>query len=216
MAAPDGYNPTSLLPVAGGQITPMMGGGLPPPDGYSSTSLLPVAGGVIEPQRGGATHNIVTILGNPYSVRTEINNGDDLEDDERAILELFHVNKDSITDSQLVDFFNALTRFNCDKEYGVLLNPGCEPVRAVLRASLLKKSLKNTPIEGLLESKLPEPQSQPSAHNMEDDLKERGRIDEALSGLLSKPVSPETSTLDKLLLIEGELIERHRITEDPQ
>jgi hypothetical protein len=214
MAAPPGYNSTSLLPVAGGQITPMMGGGLPPPD-YNSRSLIPEAGGFIEPQRGGATHNVVTILGNPYSVRTEINSGDNLEDDETAILELFHVNKDSITDTQLVDFFNALTRFNCDKEYGVLLNPGCEPVRAVLRASLLKKSLKNTPIEELLKPK-PTPTPQPLALNMEDELKERGRIDEALSALLSKPVSPETSTLDKLLLIEGELIERHRILEDPE
>jgi hypothetical protein len=184
----------------------MMGGGLPPPDGF------------IEPQRGGATHNVVTILGNPYSVRTEINSGDNLEDDETAILELFHVNKDSITDTQLVDFFNALTRFNCDKEYGVLLNPGCEPVRAVLRASLLKKSLKNTPIEELLKpTPTPTPTPQPLAPNMEDDLKERGRIiDEALSVMLTNPVSPETSTLDKLLLIEGELIERHRISEDPE
>lgn len=119
------------------------------PSGYNGTSLLPVASGDIQPMRGGGINNennnnqnnnaitTVTILGNTYKIR--VNPSIDLTEDEKSLLDLFQVTpkiQETLGNDMIIDFFKALATYNCEKEEGVLLNPKCEPVRVILRAVL--------------------------------------------------------------------------------
>lgn len=130
MQPPPGYDPNvSNLPDPGANsvhIKPMMGGGMGSGmgSGISSTE---------------DSKTTVTILGEPYRVRKSV--GLPLEEEELRLLDAFHVTEKDIPSDVLFSFFHALTEYNCEKEQGVLLNPKCEPVRAILRSVLMKKAL---------------------------------------------------------------------------
>jgi hypothetical protein len=191
-SAPAGYDPTvSSLPDPGATAVPikaMMGGGV---DSKNTT---------------------VTILGEPYKIRKDVEFP--LQEEEERLLKVFLIGPEAqkrLGKEALLSFFHALTHYNCEKEEGVLLNPKCEPVRAVLRAALMKSFLDD--VDALRLNKNLGP-----LRNLlnEDDLKRRNHIEviEHLSNIL--PSAPEDSVLDRLLKTMGGLKERYKVDdEDP-
>jgi hypothetical protein len=184
MQPPAGYDPNvSNLPDPGANavhIKPMMGGGNSTNDTSKAT---------------------VTILGEPYRVRKSVSFP--LEEEEVRLLEAFHVTEKDIPSDILFSFFHALTEYNCEKEQGVLLNPKCEPVRAILRSVLMKKALSEI---DLLRGK---ENLEPLVKLLnEDTLRRRNKFNLAIDLAASAPLSEE-SLLDKIL--GGLLRERYKI-----
>jgi len=210
MQPPPGYNPNiSNLPDPGANavnIKPMMGGG----------------GGV------NTDKTTVTILGEPYRIRKSVSAP--LEDEEVRLLEAFHVEEKDIPSDILFSFFHALTEYNCEKEQGVLLNPKCEPVRAILRSVLMKKALneidlirkdeKLGPLMNLLNEDILRRRNKfnlaAEVANMgplvkllnEDTLRRRNKFSLAIEVAASAP--PGESVLDEIL--GGIVRERYKIS----
>ena len=201
MQPPPGYDPNvSNLPDPGANsvnIKPMMGGGI----GNSNSSSNSIT---------GDNKTTVVILGEPYRVRKSV--GLPLEEEELRLLDAFHVTEKDIPSDILFSFFHALTEYNCEKEQGVLLNPKCEPVRAILRSVLMRKALSEIdllrgeanlgPLVKLLN---------------EDTLRRRNKFNLAADVIAAVGVAdgmaasapPGESILDKIL--EGLLRERYKI-----
>lgn len=189
-----------------------------PPSGYDPTvSTLPDPGATAVPMKammGGGTikqTSTVTILGEPYRIRSTVTFP--LEDEDERLLEAFQVGPDVqriLGQDAILGFFHALVTYNCEKEEGVLLNPKCEPVRAVLRAALMKGFLED--IDGEREKR----NMGPLANILSEDmLKRRNKVDviEHLSELLPSGKSALNSIL---LSIDDTLLkERYHLQEDP-
>jgi hypothetical protein len=190
---PPGYDPTlSSLPDPGAAAVPMKA----------------MMGGGVERNRT-ATYTTVTILGEPYRIRLDVQFP--LEREEERLLDIFLLGPEAqrrFGKDALVSFFHALTHYNCEKEEGVLLNPKCEPVRAVLRAALMKSFLHDVDTQrgkrnlGPLRSLL-----------NEDMLKRRNHI-EAIEHLTSILPGTTESVLDRLLKHLHGLKERYKVIED--
>ena len=142
----------------------------------------------------------VTILGEPYRIRSQIHTEPYEVDEERLLQEAFRIGptqKRSLGPELLGKFFHALATYNCEREEGVLLNPKCEPVRAVLRASLMSDFVKNInerranrnlgPLRGLTET---------------DALKRRNTMNVAVN------IEPKSDSFLDRLLKSKELRER--------
>ena len=200
-----------------------------PPSGYDPTvSSLPDPGAAAVPMKammggGNTTHNdnksdnksltTITILGEPYRIRSQIKDYP-LEDDEERLLKAFHVgpdeaNRKRIGKDTILSFFHAMANYNCEKEEGVLLNPKCEPVRAILRSAFMGDFLKNMddiraarnlgPLKELLD---------------EDLLKRRNKVDvlDNITDMVpSAPNKPTSSLLDKILSTPSLLKERYKL-----
>ena len=197
---PPGYDPTvSSLPDPGAAAVPMkamMGGGDASASGIDSKNTT------------------VTILGEPYRIRKDVEFP--LEAEEERLLKVFLVGPEAqkrLGKEALLSFFHALTHYNCEKEEGVLLNPKCEPVRAILRAALMKSFLNDVDSErekrnlGPLKKLL-----------NEDELKRRNHVEviEHLSNILPAPSAPEESVLDRLLKSINGLKERYKVGGDEE
>jgi len=198
MNPPSGYDPTvSSLPDPGASAVPMkamMGGGNEKAASNNSDNK---------------SLTTVTILGEPYRIRSQIKDYP-LEDDEERLLKAFHVDGDSrnrLGKDTIFSFFHALANYNCEKEEGILLNPKCEPVRAILRSAFMGDFLKNLddirakrnlgPLKELLD---------------EDLLKRRNKVDILDNVVNILPSSSKTtSLLDKILSTPSSLKERYKI-----
>ena len=168
-----------------------------PDPGANAVNIKPMMGGGLEVNTDKAT---VTILGEPYRVRKSVSSP--LEEEELRLLEAFHVEEKDIPSDILFSFFHALTEYNCEKEQGVLLNPKCEPVRAILRSVLMKKALSEIDVIRQDENLGP-------LVNLlnEDTLRRRNKLNLAIEVAASAP--PGESVLDKIL--GGLLRERYKI-----
>ena len=175
---PPGYDPTiSALPVVPDvPIKAMMGG----------MSEMNESGAVGTDKMDGLSETektTVIVLGEPYRIRktTEF----PLEDEEERLLKAFQLSPKArkiLGDTMILNFFHALAEFSCDKEAGVLLNPKCEPVRAVLRAALMESFLENIPTN-LLD---------------EDSLRRRNKLN-IINNIAQIGLKPGQSVLDGLL-----------------
>ena len=142
----------------------------PPPGFDPSISRLPDPGPSAAPMvamSGGGSGSgnsltTITILGESYRIRKVITAYPLLEDENR-VLEAFLVDPDNhkIPDKTVFEFFYALATYNCEKEEGVLLNPKCEPVRAILRSTLLTAIKQQSKPESNPDPK-PEPKPKPN------------------------------------------------------
>ena len=170
-----------------------------PDPGANAVNIKPMMGGGLEVNTDKAT---VTILGEPYRVRKSVSSP--LEEEELRLLEAFHVEEKDIPSDILFSFFHALTEYNCEKEQGVLLNPKCEPVRAILRSVLMKKALSEIDVIRQDENLGP-------LVNLlnEDTLRRRNKLNLAIEVAASAP--PGESVLDKIL--GGIVRERYKIPE---
>ena len=209
----------------------------PPPGFDPSISRLPDPGPSAAPMvamsgggSGSSNNNsliTITILGESYRIRKVITAYPLLEEENR-VLEAFLVDPDNhkIPDKTVFEFFYALATYNCEKEVGVLLNPKCEPVRAILRSTLLtaiKQQPRPTP--------KPEPNLEPTAEScasfllFDEVLKRRNKLNvdiylydttESDSTDPTDPTDPtdKTPINECLFLLDGLLKSRSKLNMD--
>ena len=194
---PPGYDPTiSALPVVPDvPIKAMMGGlreaieangegtnGMSEANGMGETREMSEVVEVGEKDKK-TEHTTVIVLGEPYRIRK--NTEFPLEDEEERLLKAFQLSpkaRKTLGNTMILNFFHALVEFSCDKEAGVLLNPKCEPVRAILRAALMESFLENIPAN-LLD---------------EDSLRRRNKLN-IMNNIAQIGLKPGQSVLDGLL-----------------
>ena len=201
---PPGFDPSiSRLPDPGPSAAPMVamsGGG----SGSSSNNSL----------------TTITILGESYKIRKVITAYPLLEEENR-VLEAFLVdpNNHKIPDKTVFEFFYALATYNCEKEEGVLLNPKCEPVRAILRSTLLTAIKKQQPKPEPTPNLEPKPESCVSFLLFDEVLKRRNKLNVDIY-LCDTTESDPTDPTDKtpinecLFLLDGLLKSRSKLNMD--
>jgi hypothetical protein len=201
----------------------------PPPGFDPSISRLPDPGPSAAPMvamSGGGNSDIlttITILGESYRIRKVITAYPLLEEENR-VLEAFLVdpNNHKIPDKTVFEFFYALATYNCEKEEGVLLNPKCEPVRAILRSTLLTAIRKQEPITPRPIITIPsvkwplvKSESCSSFLLLDGLIKRRNKLNVDIYLCETDPTNPIPAEISEcLLLLDGLLKRRNKLNVD--
>jgi len=196
-----------------------------PDPGPSAAPMVAMSGGGSGSSRNNNDLTTITILGESYRIRKVITAYPLLEEENR-VLEAFLVDPDNhkIPDKTVFEFFYALATYNCEKEEGVLLNPKCEPVRAILRSTLLttiKKQLKPTPTPELKLQPEPKLESCVSFLLRDEVLKRRNKLNVNIylcDTTQTDPTDPTNKTPNDikecLFLLDGLLKRRNKLNVD--